>query len=89
MKKARQQLRLAECLVRVFDEIFTAKLNSVEAQKLLERILPEIAPQLSNSTISKICATLTDFQVRWSAIDLNESIKLNWNQKFPSKSLNP
>ena len=89
MKKARQQLRLAECLVRLFDEIFTAKLNSAEAQKLLAQISPEIAPQLSNSTISDICSTLTAFQVRWQAIDINESIELNWNQKSPSKSLNP
>ena len=87
IKEARQQLRLAECLVRVFDEISIAKSNLVEAQKLLAQISPDIRPKLADSTILDICFTLRAFQTNWQLIDLYESVELTWNQKLPTKSL--
>lgn len=87
IKKAHQQLRQAECLVRVFDEIVTAKLNLIEARRHCSQISAEIEPELSNSAILDICSTLETFQSRWQALDIEESIKLSWNRESPSKSL--
>lgn len=90
IKEAHQQLRLAECLVRLFDEISTAELKSASilAQKHLSEISSDIKPkELSNSTILAVCSTLKTCQTDWQAINIDESIEFCWNHKFPSKSL--
>ena len=87
IKQAHQQLRLAECLVRVFNEIFTAKLDLVQAQKRLAEISADIKPELSNSIILDICSTFEAFKTNWQMVDVGESIELSWNQKSPNKSL--
>lgn len=91
IKEASQQLSLAECLVRIFGEISVVELNRVPdlANQHLSQISSEIEPKkLSNSTILDVCSTLKAFQTNWQAMSVEESIELNWNQKFPSKSLN-
>lgn len=89
IKEAHQQLRLAECLVRVFYESSVAHsdLSSIKIQKHLSQISSDIKPKLSNSSILAICSTLKAFESNWQAINVEESIELNWNQKFPSRSL--
>ena len=78
IKEACQQLRLAECLVSAFNEIFTAKLNLVQAQKRLTEISPDIKP-ISNSTILDVCSTLEALKTDWQMVDVGESIELSWN----------
>lgn len=91
IKQAYQQLRLAECLVRLFDKISAGELDRVvlKAQKHLSQISADIKPkELSNSAILDICSTLKAFKADWQAMDVEESIELCWNQKYPSKSVN-
>ena len=89
IKDAHQQLRLAECLVRVFDEVYTVKSDRIlrSAKDRLKEMPAEIKPnELSDATILDVCSTLKDFQTNWQAINVGEKIELGWNQKFPSKS---
>ena len=90
IKDAHQQLRLAECLVGRFYEISVGELDRVpsKAQKHLAQISADIQPQFSNSTILEVSQTLRNFQTLWQAINIEESIELHWNQKYPGKSLN-
>ena len=90
IKDARQQLRLAECLVCVFDKSYTVQPDRalVQAQKQLSQISSEIKPQLSSATILDICSILKAVRDNWQTIDVGENIELGWNQKFPGKSLN-
>ncbi|VEP12456.1 conserved hypothetical protein [Hyella patelloides LEGE 07179] len=91
IKEAHQQLRLAECFVRLFDEITTAELELFPgiAKKYLSQISSDIKPQeLPNSTILDVCSVLRTFQTDWQAMNIEEHIKLHWNRKFPDKSLN-
>lgn len=90
IKEADRQLRLAECLVRIFDEITANELEQVvlKAQKHLSQISADIKPKkLSNSTIMDVCSTLKSFQTNWQAMNVEASIELGWNQKLPSKSI--
>lgn len=89
IKESHQQLRLAECMVRVFDEISVANLDSnpPQAQQRFSQIPLDIKPKLSNATIIDVCSAFKAFTNNWQAIDIAESIELNWNEKFPSKSL--
>ena len=87
IKDARQQLRLAECLVRVFDEIYTVEPNRVLVQaRQLSQISSKIKPKLSSATILDVCSTLKAVQTNWQAINVGGNIELDWNPKFPSKS---
>ncbi len=77
--------------MRIFGEISVVELNRVPvlANKHLSQISSEIKPkELSNSTILDVCSTLKAFQTNWQTLDVEESIELSWNQKYPSKSVN-
>lgn len=90
IKEADRQLRLAECLVRVFEEITAAQLDRFPpiAQKHLSQISSDLKLQkLSDAKISNVCLNLRAYQIKWQAIDVEESMELQWNQKFPTKSL--
>ncbi len=70
---AHQQLRLAECLVRVFDEVYTIKLNRLlqSARNRLKEMSAEIElGHLSDSIIVDICSTLRAFQTNWQVMDI-------------------
>lgn len=91
IKESSQQLRLAECLVRVFDQISVDELDRVKASatKHLSQISSDIKPnELSDSTIMNIYSTFRAFQNNWQRIDEGENIEISWNEKFPYKSLN-
>lgn len=90
VKAANRQLRLAECLVRIFDEIHTVKSEDVIlslARNHLQEISADILPSnLLDTTIVDICSTFRASQVSWQAMDIKESIEIDWNQNLPSKS---
>lgn len=91
IKAANRQLTLAECLVRVFDEVYTLKSDRIlqSARNRLREISVKIEPnKLSDVTVLDICSTLKTFQSNWQTMDIAKSIEVNWNQKLPSKSLN-
>lgn len=89
IKAAHQQLRLAECLVRVFDEIYTVESDQIlsTARDYLGEISANIQPaRLLDTTILDVCSTLKAVQFHWQAMDIEQSIEFGWNKNSPSKS---
>lgn len=89
IRAAHQQIRLAECLVRVFNEIYADQSDRILllARNYLKEISADIKPgNLLDATILDVCSTLQAFQSNWQAMDIGKSIEVSWNKNLPSKS---